>query len=47
VAAIDEGTVLSLAASDEGALRGHRLGDGFVWWLEATAFGTLNTRRLT
>jgi cyanophycinase len=47
VAAIDEATVLSLAASDEGALRGHRLGDGFVWWLEATAFGTLNTRRLT
>lgn len=46
VAAIDEATVLSVAANADTPHQGQRRGDGFVWRLEASD-GTLNTRRLT
>jgi hypothetical protein len=46
VAAIDEGTVLSLPAHAGTASSGRTTGDGFVWWLETTADATLDARRL-
>lgn len=45
VAAIDEATVLSVAAHSDTASPGQTVGDGFVWWLEATPAGTMSMRR--
>ena len=46
VAAIDEATVLSLPADTDSAPAGQTEGDGFVWWLQATAAETVDVRRI-